>query len=52
MKITDLKKDDSKLIYKQILNVNKVNENYTLLREVIIKNETQYKDIKLKNYRD
>ncbi len=40
MKITDLKKDDSKLIYKQILNVNKVNENYTLLREVIIKNET------------
>ncbi len=52
MKITDLKKDDNKLIYKQILNVNKVNETYTLLREVIIKNETQYKDIKLKNYRD
>jgi len=40
MKIINLKKDDSKLIYKQILNVNKVNENYTLLREVIIKNET------------
>ncbi len=40
MKITNLKKDNNKLIYKQILNVNKVNKNYTLLREVIIKNET------------
>ncbi len=40
MKITNLKKDDSKLIYKQILNANKVSKNYTLLREVIIKNKT------------
>ena len=40
MKITNLKKDNNKLIYKQILNVNKINKNYTLLREVIIKDET------------
>ncbi len=39
MKITNLKKNDSKLIYKQILNANKNDKNYTLLREVIIKNE-------------
>ncbi len=39
IKITNLKKDNSKLIYKQILNINKVKDNYTLLREVIIKNE-------------
>ncbi len=39
MKITNLKKDDSKLIYKQILNANRINENYTLFREVMIKNE-------------
>ena len=39
MKITNLKKDNNELIYKQILNVNKINENYALLREVIIRNE-------------
>jgi len=36
MKIADLKEDISELIYKQILEANKINENYTLLREVIV----------------
>ncbi len=49
MKIADLKKNISESIYKQILETNEINENCTLLREVIAKDETQYKDIKLKN---
>ena len=52
MKITNLKKDDSKLIYKQILNANRINENYTLFREVIIRDKAQYDDMKLKDYRE
>ncbi len=52
MKITDLKKVNNELIYKQILNVNKINKNCMLFREVITKDEAQYKNIKLKNYRD
>ncbi len=54
MKIADLKEDTEKnvkkLIYKQVLNANKINENCTLLREVIKRSEAQCNDIKLKNY--
>ncbi len=49
MKIADLKKNISESIYKQILETNKINENCTLLREAIARDETQYEDIKLKN---
>ncbi len=48
MKIADLKKNISESIYKQILETN---ENCTLLREAIARNEAQYEDIKLKNCR-
>ncbi len=51
MKIADLKKNISKSIYKQILETNRINENCMLLREAIAKDETQCKDIKLKNCR-
>ncbi len=51
MKITDLKKDISELIYKQILEANKINENYTLLREAIVRGKAQYDDMKLKDCR-
>ncbi len=49
MKIADLKKNISELIYKQILEINEINENCMLLREAIARDETQYEDIKLKN---
>ncbi len=49
MKIADLKKNINKSIYKQILEINKIDKNYMLLREVILKDEAQYKDIKLRN---
>ncbi len=49
MKITNLKKNISESIYKQILKINKIDENCTLLREAIARDETQYEDIKLKN---
>ncbi len=49
MKIADLEKNISESIYKQILEINEIDENCTLLREAIAKDETQYKDIKLKN---
>ncbi len=49
MKIADLKKNISESIYKQILEINRINENCTLLREAIARDETQYEDIKLKN---
>ncbi len=52
MKITDLEEDISELIYKQILKANKINENCTLLREVIIRGKAQYDDMKLKNCRE
>ncbi len=51
MKIADLKENISKLIYKQILETNKINENCTLLREAIIRDKAQYDDMKLKDYR-
>jgi len=49
MKIADLEKNISELIYKQILKINEIDENCTLLREVTARDETQYEDIKLKN---
>ncbi len=49
MKIADLKKNIEKSIYKQILKTNEIDENCTLLREAIARDETQYEDIKLKN---
>ncbi len=49
MKIANLKKNISESIYKQILKTNEIDENCTLLREAIARDETQYEDIKLKN---
>ncbi len=49
MKIADLKKNISESIYKQILKTNEIDKNCMLLREVIARDEIQYKDIKLKN---
>ncbi len=51
MKIADLKKNIEKSIYKQILETNEINENCTLLREVVLKDEAQYEDTKLRDYR-
>ena len=51
MKIADLKKNVSKSIYKQVLDVNEIDENCTLLREAKIRDEAQCEDIKLKNCR-
>ena len=50
MKIADLKKkENDESIYWLILKVNKINENCILLREVVLKNEAQYENIKLRN---
>ncbi len=49
MKIADLEKNNDQSIYKQILEINKIDKNCTLLREVIARDKAQYKDIKLKN---
>ncbi len=49
MKIADLEKNVSKSIYKQVLDVNEIDENCTLLREAKIRDKAQCKDIKLKN---
>ncbi len=49
MKIADLKENNDQSIYKQILDVNKVDENCSLLYEAIAKDESQCDDIKLKN---
>ncbi len=49
MKIADLEKNISESIYKHILKTNEIDENCTLLREAIARDETQYEDIKLKN---
>ena len=40
IKIADLEKNISESIYKQILETNEINENCTLLREAIAKDET------------
>ncbi len=49
MKIADLKKNNDQLIYRQVLDANKINKNCTLLCEAIARDEAQYEDIKLKN---
>ncbi len=49
MKIADLKKNNDQSIYKQVLDANEIDENCTLLREAIARDEAQYEDIKLKN---
>ncbi len=51
MKIADLKKNIEKSIYKQILETNEIDKNCTLLREVVLKDEAQYEDTKLKDCR-
>ncbi len=51
MKIADLEKNIEKSIYKQILETNEIDENCTLLREAIARDEAQCEDIKLKNCR-
>ncbi len=40
MKITDLKKNVNQSIYWQILEINRIDENCTLLREEISRDET------------
>ncbi len=52
MKIADLEKNNDQSIYKQVLDANEVDENCTLLREAIVRDEAQYDDIKLKNCRN
>ncbi len=50
MKIGDLKeKENDESIYQLILEANKINENFILLHEVVLKDEAQYVDIKLRN---
>jgi len=50
MKIADLKKkENDESIYRLILEVNRINEKCILLREVVLKDEAQYKDTKLRN---
>jgi len=50
MKIADLKKKkNDESIYQLILEVNKINENCVLLREVVSKDEAQYENTKLRN---
>ena len=39
MKIANLKKNVSESIYKQVLDVNEIDENCTLLREAKIRDE-------------
>ncbi len=51
MKIADLEKNNDQSIYKQILETNEIDENCTLLREAIARDEAQYEGIKLKNCR-
>ena len=49
LKIADLKKNIIESIYKQIFEINEIDENCTLLHEAIARDETQCEDIKLKN---
>ena len=51
MKIVDLEKNNDQSIYRQVLDANEIDENCTLLREAIARDEAQYEDIKLKNCR-
>ncbi len=50
MKIADLEeKENDESIYRLILEANRINENCILLREVVLKDEAQYEDTKLRN---
>ncbi len=49
MKIADLEKNNDQSIYKQINEINEIDENCMLLREAIARDEAQCKNIKLKN---
>jgi len=50
--IIDLKeKENDESIYQLILEANRINENCILLREVMLKDEAQYEDTKLKDCR-
>ena len=40
MKIADLKKNNDQSIYRQVLDVNEIDENCTLLREAIARDKT------------
>ncbi len=52
MKIADLEeKENDEPIYQLILEANRINENCILLREVVLKDEAQYKDTKLRDCR-
>jgi len=52
MKIIDLeKKKNDELIYQLILKANRINKNCILLREVVLKDEAQYENTKLKDCR-
>ncbi len=50
MKIADLEeKENDEPIYQLILEANRINENCILLREVVLKDEAQYEDTKLRD---
>jgi len=51
MEIADLEENISEPIYKQILEANGTDEDCTLLREAIARDEAQYEGIKLKDCR-
>ncbi len=52
MKIADLEeKENDESIYRLILEANRINENCILLRKVVLKDEAQYEDIKLRDCR-
>jgi len=52
MKIADLEeKKNDESIYRLILKANRINKNCILLREVVLKDEAQYEDTKLRDYR-
>ncbi len=52
MKIIDLKeKENDESIYRLILEANRINEKCILLREVVLKDEAQYEDTKLRDCR-
>ncbi len=51
MKIADLKKNIDESIYKQVLEANEIDEDCTLLREAIARDEAQYEGTKLRDCR-
>ncbi len=51
MKIADLEKNIDESIYKQVLETNEIDEDCTLLREAIARDEAQYEGTKLRDCR-